>query len=161
MIVRKLVLSIGLLALAAGPASAIESLTGSYTGKLKCTGTDNGAPVKTTTTVTVTVSDGGAEGIAVNVPGGGGIYFGFSVADTAKPLTGHVTGATCGEIEAEPLLGGALHLDVVTKAAPSTKASMKGSIILMDDEGNDATACTLNVKRTDTTAPPPLLCVAE
>jgi hypothetical protein len=157
---RKLLLSLGIFALAAGPASAIESLTGTWAGKLKCVGTLNGTPVKTNAPVTVTVSDGGPEGIAINVPGGGGILFGFTVADTAKPLNGHATAVSCGEIDGEaPLFGAVAHLDVATKAAPSTKASMKGDIIKLDDEANEAVICTLTAKRTDTTAPPPLLCV--
>jgi hypothetical protein len=158
MTIRKFVLSLGIVALAAAPAAAVESLTGTWEGTLKCTGTDSGAPVKTKTDVTINVQDG--DGVGLNIVGDGapGIFFGFVVADTAKPLTGILTGATCGVVENGE--GGVMHLAVKTKAG-DVKASMKGDILLLDQEGGDAKACTLTAKRVNETPPAPLLCAIE
>jgi hypothetical protein len=158
MTIRKLVLSLGIVALAAAPAAAVESLTGTWEGTLKCTGTDSGTPVKTKTAVTINVQDGDGVALSIVGPGAPGIFYGFVVADTAKPLTGILTGATCGVVEEGA--GGVMHVDVKTKTG-DLKASMKGDILLMNQEGGDATACTLTAKRVNETGPGPLLCALE
>jgi hypothetical protein len=136
-------------ALAAAPAAALESASGSYEGKLKCKGLDTGSAEKTKQDVEVGVFDE-AGSILMNIEGVG-TFFGFLLTNTSKPETGTFSAVSCA-LSAVSQTGQALHADVKINAG-SEKGSLKGKLIRMDVQGEEASLCELKVDRVSALAP--------
>jgi hypothetical protein len=131
--------------LSAAPALAVESLTGTWEGSLKCQTLDSGTTTKSKVDQSVVISDGGVEGIRVHLVSTKGIFEGYVVADGKKPANGQISTASCFFNDPD-LAGGVLQADVKTKAG-DVKASLKGDLLLMDEENGIIESCSLSVKR--------------
>jgi hypothetical protein len=135
--------------LGAGPAAALESLTGVYQGKLKCSGLVGGGQVKDKDDVEVQVLDlGGLLGLDVS---GVGALQGFAATQTSKPERGKVSAVSC-LLDAQSLDGSTLHADVQVEAG-DPKASLKGTLIRTNGVTGEARICQLRVKRISTAIP--------
>jgi hypothetical protein len=144
--VRSAAISFGLCGLlAAAPAAAVESLTGTWEGSLKCDRLDTGTVTKPKVDQTVVIQDSGVKGIAMNLVSTKGTFFGFVVADGKKAVNGKLSTASCA-FNNPDLVGGVLQGDVKTKTG-DVKASLKADLLLMDDENGVIESCALSVKR--------------
>lgn len=142
-------------ALGTGPALALESLTGVYQGKLKCSGLLGGTNVKGgKVDVEVDVSDvGGALLLSIDELGS---FEGYAVTDVKKPEKGAVTAVSCG-LSVATLDGAMLNADVKIKAG-TDQGSLKGTLFLSGDEEGDARSCELKVERISTVSPMIITC---
>jgi hypothetical protein len=141
--------------LAAAPAGAIESVSGSYEGKLICKGVAAGDFVKEKTDVEIGIADDGAGNLILSVSGIG-IFEGFVLGSMRKPETGTLSGVSC-TLGIVDLAGAAFHAEVKVKAG-SAKASFKATLTRMDlGEGRSA-LCTLKAKRVSTIEPMLIVC---
>jgi hypothetical protein len=157
---RSAAISIGLCSLlAAAPASAVESLSGTWEGTLKCQTLDSGTTTKTKVDQTVAIEDLGEEGVVLNLQSTKGLFNGFVVADGKKPQNGILSAAGCGFNQPD-LEGGVLQLEVKTKAG-DVKASLKGDLLLMDLDEDIAESCTLTAKRVSNSVPKLPLCALK
>jgi hypothetical protein len=140
------------LALAALPASAIDSLTGTYEGKFSCKGSNNGAPTKGKGDAVLTITEDGTVLAALTENGApaGGTFDLLHIEETAKQDRSKVAGADCGLLNVGR--GIALEGDVVIKTG-SEKGTVKGSYIRLGDKPARIDVCTFTVKRTSTTDP--------
>ena len=136
-------------ALGAGPALGLESLTGVYQGKIKCSGLLGGTKVKGKVDVEVDVSDTG--GSLVLAIGELGSFLGFAVTDVKKPEQGAVSAVSC-PLSAATLDGAMLNADVKIKAG-SDKGSLHGTLFLSGDTEGDARTCDLKVDRISIVSP--------
>jgi hypothetical protein len=132
-------------ALSAAPASAVESLTGTWEGTLKCQTLDSGNVTKSKVDQTVVIQDGGVKGIGLNLVSTKGTFFGFVVADGKKAENGQLSAASCA-FNAPALAGGVLQADLKTKSG-DVKASLKGDLLLMDEDNGIIESCSISVKR--------------
>jgi hypothetical protein len=149
---RSTAISIGLCGLLAGaPAAAVENLTGTWEGSLKCQTLNSGTTTKTKEDQTILVNDGGVEGVTLSLVSTEGVFDGFVVADGKKAVNGVLTAASCN-FGGESLAGGVLRVELKTKTG-DLKASLKGDLILMNEENAVTEACTLTAKRVSQ-APP-------
>ena len=136
--------------LAAAPAGALESLSGSYEGKLVCKGVVAGDFDKQKSEVDVGVFDDGAGGLTLLITDVGTLI-GFALTDTSKPDTGTLSAVNC-TLDVSTLTGSALHAEVKVKAG-SDKATLKGTLTRMNEGGSQSGLCDLDVKRVSTIAP--------
>jgi hypothetical protein len=143
--------------LAAAPAAAVESLTGTWEGTLKCQTTDSGIRTKTKVDQTVAIEDLGVDGVTMQLVSTEGVFNGFVVADEKKAENGVLSAVSCNFSD-QTFAGGVLNVEVKTKTG-DPKASLKGDLILMNDEEDVARTCQLSVKRVSQTAPKILGCV--
>jgi hypothetical protein len=151
---RALALIAGL-ALATGPALALESLSGVYEAKVKCAGIDGGSSGKQKTTVQMAVADLGAGSLLIDFEGlQNGV--GFALTDVRKPENGTVSGVACTLLPSS-IDGWALQTTAKVKAG-SGKATLKGTLIILDDAGGQAAACKLNAKRISPVTPKLTVC---
>lgn len=143
---RNAILAIGLCSvLSAAPALAVEPLTGTWEGSLKCQTLDSGTVTKPKSDQTVIISDGGVDGLLMNLVSTKGIFEGFVVADGKKPANGQISAASC-DFSNDNLIGGVLQADVKTKAGDE-KASLKGELLLMHEVNGIIESCSISVKR--------------
>jgi hypothetical protein len=141
-------------ALGTGPALALESLTGVYQGKIKCSGLLGGTKVKGKVDVEVDVSDvGGALVLSI---GELGSFEGYAVTDVKKPEKGAISAVSCG-LSVATLDGAMLNADVKVKAG-TDQGSLEGTVFLSGDETGDARRCELKVKRISTVSPMIIAC---
>jgi hypothetical protein len=136
--------------LAAAPAAGLESLSGSYEGKLVCKGVVAGDFDKQKTDVEVGIFDDGAGGLTLSITDVGTLL-GFALTDTSKPETGTLSAVDCS-LDVVTLTGAALHAEVKVKAG-SDKASLKGTLTRMNEGGAQSGLCQLDAKRVSTIAP--------
>ena len=148
---------VGLTLLAGSPARAVENLTGTYEGKLKCNGTDGGITSKVKQDVTVEVLDSGASGLTFDIVSVQDTIVSFVVADSKKPEKGVLAGASCS-YDATNLTGAVVRLDVSSKAG-SDKAELKGTVLFSNSADDSTAECTLEAKRVSTAEPSVNLCV--
>jgi hypothetical protein len=139
------------LLLAAAPARAVENLTGTWEGTMKCAGIDNGAPAKRKQAVTIEILDDGAEGVLLEIVPLAQRFIGFVVAASPKPEVGIVSAASCN-FDIPGYRGDMIQGGVKTKPG-SDKASVKLILLTMDEEVNAALVCKVSAKRTATAAP--------
>jgi hypothetical protein len=137
--------------LAGAPAAALESLTGTYDGKLSCRRIDSGVADKFKQDISVEVVDAGVDGVRMDFVGFSELLVGFAVADASKEKSGKVNVVSC-ELNAFDQIGAVVHADASTKSG-SDKATLKGTLIRMDDDSAEATICTFTVKRSTTAEP--------
>ena len=137
--------------LAAAPALAVESLTGTWEGTMKCAGLDNGAPAKRKQAVTIEILDDGDEGVLVEIVPLAQRFVGFVVAASPMPQAGILSAASCS-FDVPGYRGDMIQGPVKTKPG-SDKAAMKLVFLTMDEEVNAALVCRVSAKRT-ATAPP-------
>jgi hypothetical protein len=135
----------------ASPASALENLTGTWEGVLKCRTLDGGETGKTKEAVTLEVVDSGVGGLQMELLGTDLLFIGFTVAESGNAQKGVLSSASCG-FAFDNLDGGTLQADVKTKAG-SPKASLKARLSLMTAAQGIARSCTLNAKRVNDAQP--------
>jgi hypothetical protein len=154
-------LAAGLAIGAAAPAGAIDSMVGSYAGKLSCKGYAGGAATKSKQDATVVIGEtkGGA---LMRISAGGAplgeTIFVFALADATKTDRAKLQGLDC------PSTVGSGHNlamegDIVIKPG-SEKGTLKGSLIRREAGGMPAVidVCTFTVKRTSTELPEVPVC---
>lgn len=134
-----------LLLLAAEPAAALENLTGTWQGKLTCDAIDGGFVSQFSADATLYVQDVGAGVIGLMLQSVV-TFFGRYGVDADDSDHAVVQGASC-DFDEEDVEGAVIRLDAKTKAG-STKASLTGTVILLDGPGGATTQCELKVKRT-------------
>jgi hypothetical protein len=153
---RVLALAAGL-ALVAGPALALESLSGVYDAKVKCSGIDGGTKGKQKTTVQMAIADQGAGSLLIDFAGlQTGV--GFALTDVQKPDTGTMSGVACTLLP-DSIDGWTLQTFAKVKAG-TDKATLKGTLIILDEAGGQAAACKLNAKRISVVTPKLSVCPA-
>jgi hypothetical protein len=144
-------------AVAAGtsPAQALDPLTGTYGGKLKCKGYTGVAPSKSTVDITIKVIDSKL-GIALLVEAGatviGAPVGALLIEDGAKPDKGKLAGVSCDVALLTPT---GIHFQADATVKPeSDKGTLKGTITkVIDGKADTIEQCTFSVKRTSTTLP--------
>ena len=144
--------AIGALALlCAAPGAAIDSVSGTWEGKLTCREVAGGVASKTKQDVTVRIGeDMGNVGVDVHsgmTPIATAIG-GFLAEDGAKQNKAKLVGIECG-LSWNQQSGGAIQADV-TIPPGSTKGTLKGTLTLMDSATTRAAQCTFSAKRTST-----------
>ena len=161
---RRLAALAGIAALAfchATAAAAIDSVTGTYEGKITCRQIAKGLASKTKGAVVVEVREGkggfaSADVIADGTPIATALL-GFLAEDGAKTDRAKVAAIECGYdfLERE---GATFHADIVIKPG-SEKGTLKGTLLDMDDAVDAAGICTFTAKRTSTAEPDVTLCL--
>lgn len=142
-------------ALAAGPAAALDDLTGQYSGKFSCETTTPSANSKDTFDSTLYLDDAGA-GNAFAYINNTGLVFRLAVVSTPeKPDEGRVGGPDCN---VSPSNGGSLVQAVVKAKSGSDKGSLKGEFITTRVGGSPhvVQVCRFNLKRETTTLAEPI-----
>jgi hypothetical protein len=152
---RTLPLALVLLA-AAAPAAAVESLTGTWEGTLKCRALNGASVLKSKVPVTLEIVDSGPGGFQAQLVSTDLIFVGFVVPESATSDKGAASGLTCG-LSYDDLDGATLQANVKTKAG-SEKASMKGRVTRMGAVQGLTSDCTLTAKRTSATEPDLIPC---
>jgi hypothetical protein len=137
--------------LAGAPAAALGSLTGTYDGKLSCRRIDGGVADKFKQDISVEVVDAGVDGIGMDFVGFAETIVGYAVADASKEKSGKVNAVSCS-LTSFTQVGAVVHADASTKQG-SDKATLKGTLIRMDEKGAEATICSFTVKRSTSTPP--------
>jgi hypothetical protein len=146
-------LGIGAGILAATPALALESLTGTWSGQASCRTIYAGVRDKGSVDLLVELDDGGSGGIGIDL-GGYGNFMGKYYVDGAKPDRAVLQAASC-EVDGQTLSGSILHGELRTKPG-AVKASFVGTLILMDGPSDAAGICEIELERIDLTAPSPI-----
>lgn len=154
-------IALGTLALAVGlPAAALDNLSGTYEGKLRCRQTVAGVTTKSKQAAVVLVDQDMDGSLALDVSASGvplaGVIFGRVVPDATRPNRGSLAAVECG-LDVLSELGAMIHADAVVKPG-SAKGSLKGTLIDLDASGSTVRLCTFKVKRTSTVTPPMSLC---
>jgi hypothetical protein len=140
------------LAVGASPVQALESMSGTYAGKMSCKGYEGTAPTKGKQDITIDVIQ--EKGIALRVSAGtqlGNEVLAVLAQDAAKTDKGKIGGVDC-DLNLATLTGIAIQGDVTVKAGGG-KASIKGTLLRLNDAGTVIDVCSYSVKRTSTTAP--------
>jgi hypothetical protein len=128
----------------AGPAGAVESLTGTYQAKVRCVGLLDGAKSVTSSTDEIWYVDDLADGnVFLHVQGIGAKYHGWLEVDLLKPDQGIVGAADCGFAVGLPQ-GEARVLRVKTSPG-KLKAVLKGTGLSIRNFG--AAVCTQTLTR--------------
>jgi hypothetical protein len=130
------------------PAAAIEPLTGLYDAKANCKGIQAGSRGKQKLELEIAVSDLGGGQVLIDVPGLGD-FDGFVITDLAKPEGGVLSAITC-PLAALNQDGSVLQLDVKTKTGGDS-ASLKGTLVILDEAEAQSAVCKFSAKRTSTT----------
>jgi hypothetical protein len=151
------ILALGAIALGAAPASALDTVAGTYEGKATCRQIVAGAASKSKHDVVMSVVNPGAT-LSLQITGSAdfaatGTVDGTVAGDAAKPDRGAFTGFACG---GSGVNGIAVHGDVVVKS--TGRASVKGTILQADEPTDAVRICTFAVKRTAINAPPVIPC---
>jgi hypothetical protein len=133
------------------PAAAIDSVTGTYEGKMTCRQISTGATTKAKTDVTVDVFEGLSNFVGDDVGTASTAIGAVLVEDTAKTDRAKLVGVECG-VTYLNTVGGALHADIVIKPG-SDKGTIKGTLIVMDENAPLGSLCTFTAKRTSTAEP--------
>lgn len=144
---------IGLCALAvslAAPAAAIESVSGTWNGKLRCKGIQDGSFAKQKSDITVAIVDDGAGGLVFDFEGIGG-FEGFVLGSAKKPATGTLSALSC-LVSQDLGEGGTFHAEVKVKPG-SGKASFKGTMTLMHRGSSVSSLCQVKAKRVSAVTP--------
>lgn len=128
------------------PAS---SLTGSYDAKLKCRELAAGVASKSKTQVTLGILEG-VDRVSVSIPDVAPTLLAHQSKSAAKPGSSSLAGLACS-FDAASLVGAALAADA--KVKPNGKASLKGTLIEVDEESDRVRTCRFVAKRTSTAAP--------
>jgi hypothetical protein len=139
--------------LAASPALALDSLTGTWSGKASCQVISSGARDKGSVEMQVEIDDGGNGGVGIDL-GGYGNFMGRYYVDAARPDRAVLQAASC-EVDGPTLNGSILHAELRTKPG-KVKASLAGTLILMDGPSDAAGICEIELERIDLTAPSPI-----
>jgi hypothetical protein len=159
--------SLGLLSIAAvfafssAPARALDSLSGTWTGKLSCKGSLAGNATKSKRDLVVRIVDGEGVQMALSADG---VSMGetvrvFHAEDAEKTDRAKLAGVSC-DLQASSLEGLSLSADAVIKPG-SAKGSLKGSLYTVEPMGGALDDCTFSAKRTDVTTPKIEFCVPE
>jgi hypothetical protein len=148
---------VGLAMLPGLAAHAVEDLTGTYEGTLRCVTTTAGVPSKSKQAVTVEVADNGDEGVTFEIPTVEDRIVGLVIQDAVKGEHGVLPAASC-DYEAFDQEGLVARLAVRTKVG-SEKASLKGTLLRTSLEDESSAICTLDAKRVSTTLPEVVKCV--
>jgi hypothetical protein len=149
---RILALPAGLaLLLFVAPASALESLTGTWEGVLKCATLDSGTRSKTKVATVLEIVDSGPGGLQIELVSSDLLFVGFVVADGAKPDKGALSAASCA-FAFDELDGGTLQADVKTRAG-AAKATLKARLSLMGAVQEIVRSCTITAKRVSADEP--------
>jgi hypothetical protein len=140
------------------PAQAIESLTGSYAGKMSCKGQSGVDATKSKQDITVEVLDSEVVLLQVTTPPLplGAVVELLVLEPIVKPDRAKVGGVDCNLTRLSKS-GIALHADAVIKPG-SEKGTLKGSLIRYEGKASIIDVCSFSVKRTSTTAPELLGC---
>jgi hypothetical protein len=139
------------LLVSASPAAAVENLTGTWEGTLKCRVLNGTTVQKTKAPVTLEIIDSGVGGVQAELVSTDSTFVGFVVAESAGAPKGVLASATCG-FAFDDLDGGTLQADVKTKAG-SEKASIKGHVAFMGVGQGTTRVCTIAAKRTSAVEP--------
>ncbi|HVH05653.1 MAG TPA: hypothetical protein VNE71_06615 [Myxococcota bacterium] len=149
---RKLGLPFALaLLLSSSTASAVESLTGTWEGVLKCETLDSGNVTKSKVATTLEIRDFGGGSVAVELVSTDLLFLGFVVAQGSKPERGVLSAASCA-FGWDNLDGGTFQGDVRVKPG-SGKASLRAQLTIMGAVQELARSCTLTAKRVNTAEP--------
>jgi hypothetical protein len=138
------------LALATAPASAVEVLTGTWTGSLKCSGIEGSQPARGKEPVTVEIVDSNP-GVQLELLPGGQRLIGYVLPFAPRPQLGILSASSCDYQVGMPA-GIAAQGPVRTKPG-SDKAALRMYWIDMQPEANTSQLCLLSVRRTSTAAP--------
>jgi hypothetical protein len=130
----------------AGPGA----LTGVYEGKATCSGLNNGIPAKEKIPFegksAVLVTDGGSTAV-LSMPILGGFAV-FVENNSQKPGQSLVNGITCG---LDVTLDGATIF--LAAKVKGDNATLKGTLVILDDAENRSASCKVSLKRVDTANP--------
>ena len=151
----KLLLATAFVLALAGPAGAIESISGTYAGKLRCAENSAGTLAKTKQDLELRII-GDAGVFNMGVFAAGQPYAlkaeGPIVEQTAKPDRATIAGIDCDFQDIEQT-GLAIHAEIAIKLG-SEKGTMKGTILRQSGtEGRNIELCTFTAKRTSTALP--------
>jgi hypothetical protein len=123
------------------------TLTGTYEGKASCSGLPNGIPskekVEFAARAGVRVSDDGTL-LVIDLPGIGRFHT-FVEANSQKAGRSLVSGISC-----------ALNLDLdgatifASGKVKGENATLKGTVVILEDVGNRSSSCKISLKRVDT-----------
>jgi hypothetical protein len=144
------------LLVSAVPAAAIESLTGTWEGTLKCRVVTGKSVEKTKVDVTLEIVDSGSGGFQAELVSTDLLFVGFVVGESATSSKGVLSSLTCG-LSYDDLDGATLQATVKTKAG-SEKASLKGHVARLGAVQGIASVCTLKAKRTSAAEPDIIPC---
>jgi len=142
-----------LVLLGARPAAALESLTGTWEGKISCDAIDGGTVAHFSAPATVYFDDGGAGLMGIGIQTSTN-FFARYVVDAARPDQAVIQASSC-DFDTDTVEGTVLRGEVKTKAG-STSASFSGTLIVLDGPGATTTECTLKLKRVSLAAPMPI-----
>ena len=127
------------------------ALTGAYTGKASCSGLQSGAPVKRKIEFTVKspvlVTHGGTNAL-VEAPGVDSFVV-FVENNAQKPGQSLVSGISCA-LDTATLDGATLFLSAKVKG---DNATLKGTLVILDDTANQSESCKVSLKRIDGSNP--------
>jgi hypothetical protein len=144
---------------AGAPARAIDSLTGTYEGKMSCKGQSGINATKTKADIKIDVLDAEVDLLQVTVlpvlPVGAVVEL-LVLGPLVKPDRAKIGGVDC-TLERLAKSGIALQADAVIKPG-SEKGTLKGSFFHYEGAASIVDVCTFAVKRTTTTAPELLGC---
>jgi hypothetical protein len=126
------------------------SLTGTYEGKASCSGLENGVPAKQkiefAAKTSVLVSDFGSTAV-LGVPAVGS-FFVFIEDNSQKQGQSLVNGLTC-TLDLN-FAGATIFLNAKVKG---DKATLKGTLVILDDAENQSAICKISLKRVDAADP--------
>ena len=144
-----------LLAAAGAPATSAWAggagpLTGTYEGKASCSGLQGGTAGKQkmefTASNPILVSHGSTNA-TLDMPGLGAFFL-FVENNSAKQGQSLVSGITCGlDLTLD---GGTLFLNGKVKG---DNATLKGTLVILDDAENQSASCKVSLKRVDAADP--------
>jgi hypothetical protein len=133
------------------PAAAVESLTGTWEGVLRCEVLDSGETTRSKVAVTLEIEDDGPGGVRIEILSTDYLFVGFVVAQAEKPEKGVLSAASCA-FGWDNLDGGTLQGDVRVKAGGG-KTSLRAQLSIMGLVQELARSCTLTAKRVNTAEP--------
>ena len=136
------------LALASGPAHALDDLTGTYEGSLSCESTNTVTTERVTQDATLYLDDAN-DGNAFAYLNNSGLTFRLGVLSPSSPDAGALGGPSCS---ISPDTGGYVLQASVKAKAGSEKASLRGELIATNVGASShlVQVCRLSLKRTST-----------
>jgi hypothetical protein len=152
---KRLALGAAVMAAAGAPAVSASAggagpLTGRYEGKASCSGLQNGTPGKQKQEFTgknaVLVSHGSTNAV-IQVPGLGPFVV-FVENNNQKQGQSLVSGITC---TLDTTLDGATVF--LNGKVKGDNATLKGTLVILDDAENQSASCKISLKRVDATDP--------
>jgi uncharacterized protein (DUF427 family) len=138
-----------LLLLAARPAAALDDLTGSWAGRVSCEVINDGTRTSTKSVSLVGIDDAGTGSVALSIDGID--FIGRIETDEARPDEGVLFATSC-DFDSGNQVGAVIHGDVKTKPG-SVKASLTGTVLLMNGPSGFAERCELKLQRLDLVEP--------